>query len=328
MKNIHLNTIVLMKIQMSLSVVFICIFALSMYPHSLRAAEIQSCTIDSFATNKTILNPYEAATLSWTTTGCTGVLLGTDTTVLPADGSKDTEFLLTTGRYTITGIALDGSLSALSNTGTVTPITVRVRPISRTCKITSFTAIPDLIDMGEMSTLSWTTDECLSVVVSNIPDQETVRPANGSASTGRLNITSRFNLVAQGENNTVAILSNTGPVYPVTVHVRPRQSTPVIVSAQVPETPFLSRAFGVSGAIATVPTSAPSVVTATPVVFTRTLKIRATGDDVKALQALLGVSQTGFYGVQTVQKVKEWQRTHNLTPDGVFGVRSRAFFTK
>ncbi len=51
----------------------------------------------------------------------------------------------------------------------------------------------------------------------------------------------------------------------------------------------------------------------------RTLKEGMKGDDVSYLQNYLGITADGFYGQQTLNKVKNWQISHNLLSDGIFG---------
>lgn len=47
------------------------------------------------------------------------------------------------------------------------------------------------------------------------------------------------------------------------------------------------------------------------------LKIGSTGDDVKKLQARLGVANTGTFATITDAKVKEWQTLNNLSANGI-----------
>ena len=49
------------------------------------------------------------------------------------------------------------------------------------------------------------------------------------------------------------------------------------------------------------------------------LKIGSTGDDVKKLQTMLGLTPDGSFGPATDTKVREWQSDNHLTPDGVVG---------
>lgn len=42
----------------------------------------------------------------------------------------------------------------------------------------------------------------------------------------------------------------------------------------------------------------------------------------KLIQSAVGVKSDGKFGTKTHTAVKEWQKAHNLTPDGVFGLKS------
>jgi len=55
----------------------------------------------------------------------------------------------------------------------------------------------------------------------------------------------------------------------------------------------------------------------------RTLKFGSVGEDVKILQRYLGLYADGVYSRATVAKVKEWQISNGLNPDGSFGITSR-----
>jgi putative chitinase len=52
------------------------------------------------------------------------------------------------------------------------------------------------------------------------------------------------------------------------------------------------------------------------------LKIGSTGEDVKKLQAKLGLKPDGSFGVVTEAKVKQWQKSNGLIVDGVVGTIS------
>lgn len=52
------------------------------------------------------------------------------------------------------------------------------------------------------------------------------------------------------------------------------------------------------------------------------LKKGSTGEDVKKLQAKLGLNPDGSFGAVTEIKVKEWQKANGLTADGVVGTVS------
>ena len=49
------------------------------------------------------------------------------------------------------------------------------------------------------------------------------------------------------------------------------------------------------------------------------LKVGSKGDDVKKLQAKLGLAADGTFGPGTEKAVKKWQIDHDLNPDGVVG---------
>lgn len=48
-------------------------------------------------------------------------------------------------------------------------------------------------------------------------------------------------------------------------------------------------------------------------------KLGSTGAVVKQIQAALGLAQDGVFGVLTKEVVIQWQKEHNLTPDGIVG---------
>jgi putative chitinase len=49
------------------------------------------------------------------------------------------------------------------------------------------------------------------------------------------------------------------------------------------------------------------------------LKVGSRGEEVKKLQAKLGLSADGVFGPGTEKEVKKWQIEHDLTPDGLVG---------
>jgi peptidoglycan hydrolase-like protein with peptidoglycan-binding domain len=48
------------------------------------------------------------------------------------------------------------------------------------------------------------------------------------------------------------------------------------------------------------------------------------GDDVAAVQRLVGAHVDGVYGPETAERVRRWQGLHHLTVDGRFGPASTA----
>ena len=57
--------------------------------------------------------------------------------------------------------------------------------------------------------------------------------------------------------------------------------------------------------------------------FNNVLRVGSKGDDVKCLQAYLGIDADGFFGNQTKISIEAWQKNHGLNADGVFGPKSR-----
>ncbi|MDE2030934.1 MAG: peptidoglycan-binding protein [Patescibacteria group bacterium] len=58
-------------------------------------------------------------------------------------------------------------------------------------------------------------------------------------------------------------------------------------------------------------------------IFSRELLMRGMmGDDVKKIQKLLGLSEDGVFGLNTANKVKEWQSKKGLHVDGILGKQS------
>lgn len=54
----------------------------------------------------------------------------------------------------------------------------------------------------------------------------------------------------------------------------------------------------------------------------RVLRKGSTGDDVKRIQRVLGVTVDGIFGTETEQALKQFQRKKGITVDGIFGNQS------
>ena len=50
-----------------------------------------------------------------------------------------------------------------------------------------------------------------------------------------------------------------------------------------------------------------------------TLRLGSRGEDVRAMQAALGITADGVFGPGTERAVRDWQAAHGLTPDGIAG---------
>ena len=61
--------------------------------------------------------------------------------------------------------------------------------------------------------------------------------------------------------------------------------------------------------------------------ITSTLRVGSKGEQVKCLQAAVGVTADGSFGKMTKAAVQAWQSAKGLVADGVFGAKSRATFT-
>lgn len=74
-----------------------------------------------------------------------------------------------------------------------------------------------------------------------------------------------------------------------------------------------------------VPVGPPTVVnvaTSAPKTALRTLRRGSKGDDVRAVQAIVGVKQDGDFGPATDTAVRAWQSAHGLNPDGAVGPKT------
>ncbi|MFA5841276.1 MAG: peptidoglycan-binding domain-containing protein [Candidatus Paceibacterota bacterium] len=60
--------------------------------------------------------------------------------------------------------------------------------------------------------------------------------------------------------------------------------------------------------------------------ITATLRVGSKGEQVKCLQATVGVTADGKFGKMTAAAVKVWQASKGLVADGIFGAKSRAVF--
>lgn len=125
-------------------------------------------TVVSFTASPTTIFAGQSSTLSWSTTSSASVSINGVTGAQPANGSVSVSPAATT-TYTLTATGAGGKVTATA--------LVTVKPMPPT--VVSFTANPTIIAPGQPSTLSWTTTNTTSVVISGIAG---THPANGSVS--------------------------------------------------------------------------------------------------------------------------------------------------
>jgi len=117
-----------------------------------------NCSITSFTASPTSVNSGGSSTLAWNTTNCISATIS-------GIGSVNTSGSMTvsptqTTTYVLTAIGSSGAQQTQSVTVTVNQ--------QQNCSITSFTASPTSINTGGSSTLTWNTNNCTSVTISNL----------------------------------------------------------------------------------------------------------------------------------------------------------------
>ena len=125
----------------------------------------QVCYISSFTANgstSTTVQSGGLVNLSWATTGnCTVTVSGPNFT---GSGSYGNQSIYPTysGTYTLTAYG--------ASSGTLTQsVYINVNNIQYgSCSISSFTASPNIVNYGGVSTLSWSTNNCTNVSITNI----------------------------------------------------------------------------------------------------------------------------------------------------------------
>ena len=128
-------------------------------------------TVSSFTANPTSINSGSSSTLSWVTTGATGIAITPGTfTSTSASGSTTVSPPATT-TYTLTATNTAGSVTST--------VTVTVSTPSKPT-ISSFTANPASINSGSSSTLSWATSGATGIAIT--PGTFTSTLASGSTS--------------------------------------------------------------------------------------------------------------------------------------------------
>ncbi len=145
------------------------------------------CQINSFTATQSSVAPGNASVLTWATTGCNSATISTIGAV-PTNGQQTTGALYTTNTYTLTAYGVNGTPAVTQS--------VTVSVISTACQITSFYATPTSVAYGNTSMLSWSTNGCTSVSISNLGSL----PTSGQQSTSALYANTSFTLTAYGSN--------------------------------------------------------------------------------------------------------------------------------
>ena len=120
-----------------------------------------SCTIKTFTANSTSIKSNESVTLSWDTDNCTSVTISGVGSNLAASGTK-TVYPTASTTYTLTG----NSAGSVKPTRSI-DITVTNNP-TYNCSIKTFTANTTSIKAGDPVIITWDTDNCTSVDISNV----------------------------------------------------------------------------------------------------------------------------------------------------------------
>ena len=89
--------------------------------------------------------------------------------------------------------------------------------------------------------------------------------------------------------------------------------------------PFRDAVQGLIDGTIPAPTPIPPV---DPTTGYPTLRRGATGDPVRVVQAKVGVTVDGNFGAKTEAAVRQFQRDHNLVPDGIVGPKSWALINE
>ena len=113
-------------------------------------------TVDSLAASPSTITAGETTTLSWTTTGATGVSIDNGVGAVAVNGTVTVTPAATT-TYTLTATGTGGTATIV--------VAVTVNPLPPTAD--SFTAAPATITAGETTTLSWTTTGATGVSIDN-----------------------------------------------------------------------------------------------------------------------------------------------------------------
>jgi len=122
-----------------------------------------NCSINSFSASPTSITNGSSSTLNWNTNNCTNVTISNLGYSVPISGAQ-TVWPNYTTTYTLTATNSNGSIQTRSMTIYVN------NNNNNSCNISNFTAGNTSIQSGDLTTLSWNTNNCYRVSISNIGD--------------------------------------------------------------------------------------------------------------------------------------------------------------
>ena len=127
--------------------------------------QVQNCSISSFTVNgstSTTIQSGSPANFAWATNNCTSATISPTLGNVNVPSGSQTIYPTTSGTYTLTATGSNGSYVAPQS------VYVTVNQIVQNCAINNFTASPNSITSGGSSTLTWSTSNCTSAVISNL----------------------------------------------------------------------------------------------------------------------------------------------------------------
>jgi hypothetical protein len=154
------------------------------------------CRINNFTASSTYLTTGQNSVLSWGTTNCNTVNITNIGNV--NNNSSYTVYPSYTTTYTLTAYGI-------GSTAVTQSVTVNVNNINNNnyCNISYFTASPTYITSGQSSNLSWSTNNCNTVNISNL---NSYYGSNNVGSSGNYSVspsyTTTYTITAYGANGT------------------------------------------------------------------------------------------------------------------------------
>ena len=116
------------------------------------------CSIQNFTASPMQITSGNSATLNWVTNNCVSASISPSVGTVTVNGNE-TVFPTSTTTYILTATGANGNQVNQSRTVTV---------LQQNCSIQNFTASPNQINLGQSSTINWSTSNCNSVNITNI----------------------------------------------------------------------------------------------------------------------------------------------------------------